>query len=850
MKLMRAFWLLFGGGFVVWQCWALPVRASLLQPSGLDSLVLSDTLAMREVVVSAHREPIRMEGDTLIFDVASYHVSEGSKLKDLLKELPGIEVMNDGRIVANGRDVVRILLNGKEFFKDNKQIVLENIPADILREIKLYKKHTEQEERTGVALGEGEQVIDVQTQPDKDRGWFGDLVGGGGSRKRFVGNLSLSQFNDKWQNMISTNADNLPSSFGLGDSYTDKLYRTPNVSDADKRSGNIIVSRITDDWEASGTFFYSRGRVKSGQQSLTKNYLQQPASETESRSSGRNESNSLSSTLDFRKKGERVTFYLSPSLTYNRANSENNYSAVTTGRGDGSSELDPFLINRNEIQDESHSHVLNVALAGGINIAWNKKGRNLDLTFNWSYGSQGERAMSQSTVHYHQLNTDDYTFRFSDNPVENGSFRFQALYTEPLSSTLKLQVEYNIQEDRDEVNQCVSDLGDFLGTHAGVSVWPASDSLSKYADTWYVTHTCRAVLQYADGPLRLTAGMMVAPQKLQLDYRKNKLWIDTVQHLVSFAPELVLYYRRPNSWNWSFSYTGRSEQPSIFNMLPIMDDTDPLHRYLGNAGLKPTFCHTWTTSFFSFCPENQRQLSMSANASLLQNDVTQRTSYNEHTGASLTSPENVSGNWNLGAQLNFSTSFVRHPRWYLEWQEDVGYTRRKAFHTGFAEDGCGESGCAYQVDSYNWTHYFALQYKWRFLDVKPYSYMTCRIQCSELDRDGRTTFYRFGYGAMLRYTWDRGIDIAVDLYNNSRRGYMASALNGNEFVCDLEFSYAFLKDKSAEIRFQAFDLFGNVKTVNGRSDVTSVSEVRYDEGVNSYFLLGFTYRFGLFGKSR
>lgn len=128
--------------------------------------------------------------------------------------------------------------------------------------------------------------------------------------------------------------------------------------------------------------------------------------------------------------------------------------------------------------------------------------------------------------------------------------------------------------------------------------------------------------------------------------------------------------------------------------------------------------------------------------------------------------------------------------------------------------------------------------------------MTCRVQNSELDLKGSTAYYRFGYGAMLRYNWAGGIDIAVDIYNNCRRGFMDVSLNGDEFVCDLEFSYTFLKDKSAEIRFQAFDLFDQVRTVNGTSDVTSRSEIHYNEGVNSYFLLGFTYRFGLFGKRR
>lgn len=848
MKLMHALFLLLWTA--AWFFRVVPVHASLLCSVSADSLY-SDSVAMRELVVSARRKPVWLEGDTLVFDVASFHVSDGGKLKELLKELPGIEVMNDGRIVANGKEVVRILLNGKDFFKDNKQVVLENIPAEILSEIKLYRKQTEQEERTGVALGDGEQVIDVQTLPDKDNGWFGDLVGAGGSEKRFVGNLSLSQFNDKWQNMISTTADNLPSSFGLGDSYTDKLYRAPNISDADKRSFNAIVTRMNEDWEVSGTFYYNKGRVKSGQQTFSENYLQQPASFIESRSKGSNESNSLSSTVDIRKRSDRLTCFLSPSMTYNKASSEYQYVSVNSQWTDvGDDETQYSQINRNDMNDEMYNRVLSLSLSGGLNLAFNKKGRNLDFTFNLSYGNQEEHYSSQSTVFYNLLEKNEKTFRFSDNPADNNSFRFQILYTEPVAEHLKLQVEYNIQQDRDEVNQYVTDLDELLGQKPGVIDWLPSDSLSKYADTKYLMHTCRAVLQYADGPLRMTAGVLLAPQTLKLNYRKNRHWIDTLQQLTSVAPELVLYYRKPNSWNWSFSYFGRNEQPSIFSLLPIMDDTNPLRCYMGNAGLRPTFNHSLTTTFFSFQIESQRQVNLSVNIAVLQNDVTQKTYYNEQTGSSLTIPENVSGNWNLGSQMNFSTSFVAFPQWYLEWQEEFAYTRRKAFQTIVSDDGFDEASSAYRVDTYTLTHYLAVQYKWRFLDVKPYSYMTCRVQNSELDLKGSTAYYRFGYGAMLRYNWAGGIDIALDIYNNCRRGFMDASLNGDEFVCDLEFSYTFLKDKSAEIRFQAFDLFDQVRTVNGTSDVTSRSEIHYNEGVNSYFLLGFTYRFGLFGKRR
>lgn len=174
-----------------------------------------DSMAFQELVISGKKTPMMLKGDTLVFDVSCFFVPEGSKLRSLLERIPGIEVTTDGRIMAQGKEVVRIKLNGRDFFEEGKEMALNTLPADILCEVRLYQEYSDEEEYTGVHRNEGEQVLDVYTYADRSRGWFIDAVAAGGSRKRYQANATVSGFSSRMQGILSCSGDNQPAAFGI-----------------------------------------------------------------------------------------------------------------------------------------------------------------------------------------------------------------------------------------------------------------------------------------------------------------------------------------------------------------------------------------------------------------------------------------------------------------------------------------------------------------------------------------------------------------------------------------------------------------------------------------------------------
>ncbi len=222
----------------------------------MEVMLPLDSLAFQELVVSGKKNLVVLKGDTLVFDVSGFFVPEGSKLRVLLERIPGIEITQDGRILAQGEEVVHLKLNGRDFLKEGKELAINSLPADMLREVRIYKKYSDEEENTGLYRNEGEQVLDVYTYPDRSRGWLTDAVAAGGSRKRYQLGATVSGFSPGVQGILSCSADNQPVAAGIGDSYLDKLSAETNVNEVVRQGYNGIINFFQGAWEVNATAFF------------------------------------------------------------------------------------------------------------------------------------------------------------------------------------------------------------------------------------------------------------------------------------------------------------------------------------------------------------------------------------------------------------------------------------------------------------------------------------------------------------------------------------------------------------------------------------------------------------------
>ena len=168
-----------------------------------------NAVLLKEAVVTAQAAQVEVKEDTIQYNVSAYRVPEGSALEELVKKIPGAEVSEDGKITLNGKDITKILVNGKEFFSGDTQVAMKNLTVDMVDKIKAYDKKSDLARVTGIDDGEEEAVIDLTVKKGMDQGIFGNADLGGGTESRWVGKAMVNHFADKKQFSLMANLNNV-----------------------------------------------------------------------------------------------------------------------------------------------------------------------------------------------------------------------------------------------------------------------------------------------------------------------------------------------------------------------------------------------------------------------------------------------------------------------------------------------------------------------------------------------------------------------------------------------------------------------------------------------------------------
>lgn len=807
-----------------------------------------DSVSFQELVVMGKRQMLTFCGDTLVFDVSAITMPQSSNLRALLMRLPGIEVTADGRVLAHGEEVIRIKLNGRDFFKDNMDMALENLPAKIMSEVKIYRENTEEEERTGLKRNEGMKVLDVSTEPDMTKGYMTDISTGGGTKNRYQFNASLSRLSSTMQAMLSCNADNQPLTFGIGGSYLDKFTGRANVSDMKNHNYNGIFNCFKGPWEINAAVFFSNGVSESKAKSNTEYYLHDVKSYAFGMETTEAATHSLSSSVDFRYMNDvwewntRLQFantdYANGFYSLSELQEESPKSGV---RSVGV--IHP--LNSSQYTNDTFLDRTGFSFRSSANRKLNCIDGNIEMTVGGDYSMNNEHGMMRSEAYYSNFNIVERKALESYSKKTESNTYLKGIITGLLTEGLKYQFAYTFTGRFNRLDYQAEDLSyDFL------SLLPQNhphrvDSLEKNARLNTVMHDVSGFLQYERGNFRLSAGVTLESQRQNLHYLQYEAFRDTTQYLVSFLPELSFAYSHDDNWNMIFRYSGQRKQPDITGMLPVWDYGNPLSLYVGNVNLQPEFNHAFSASFYRFRPLTQRQLALSLNAAVNQNYITSMVSFDSERGIYKTMPVNVDGNWSAGWQMDFSTSFRNAPRFTLEWKHSVSAQSERGMQHTDISDGI-EGGRISKVWTVGAMQYLSLQYAFAPFSVTPYAYGRMTSFRNNMQQSMNSELWHYGAGVLCRADFDFGLSLGMDVYDNYHKGYWESDMNGHEWICDVEASYSFLKNKSLELRLQGCDVLGNLNRINQINTISFKRELVNFKGVNSYFMFSLCFHFGRF----
>lgn len=824
----------------------------------------ADAIMLGEAVVVAQAPEVTAAEDTLVYNSSAYRVPEGSALEELVKKLPGAEVDENGKITINGKEIKKIMIDGKEFFADDPNIAMKNLPVNIIDKVRAYDKQSDLARATGIDDGEEETVLDLSVKPGMNKGWFGNADLAAGTEDRYSGKIMLNRFwgDNQFTVIGSMNNVNDQGYPGGGGGFR---WGGQNGLTAIKMGG-FNFSTTSEKLETGGSvnFNYKDADIISKQASET--FVSSDNSSFQNALiAQRNKNTALTADFRIEWRPDTMTMLLvRPRLSYGDTdNTKSSNSGTFNAEPQNTTDELIAAIQEGNLTDlMAEENIVNTIIRNSLskssdfnvggsvmfNRRLGKAGRNINFRGTYNYTNSSSEQFSTSETEYFQM-TDEERLeilnRYISTPTLNNNFSARVSYSEPIFKGGFLQFSYNFQYRYSTTdnstytmpNDWTIDNG-YGGEYTGV----LDKENSKSAHYTYYNHQAELALRWIREKMRLNVGVSFQPQKTELSYKKGDLDTVTVRNVFNFTPTLDFRYKFNKTSQLRINYRGRSSQPSMTDLLPVEDTTDPLNIRRGNPGLKPSFTNSFRAFYNTFNTETQRGMVAHVSFSNTMNSVSSRRVYNETTGGYITTPENINGNWNLFSMLGSNTA-LRNKKYTINTFTTASYNNIVSYISDNTET---------TNDDRNKTRQLRLgerlrgTYRTDWWEVSLNGSLNYTHSRNNYQEQNNMDTYDFSYGAStnIRLPWN--MSIATDLSQNSRRGYSDDSMNRDELIWNAQISQDFLKGNAATVSIQFYDILRNQSNVSRAITAAMRSDTEYN-AIYSYCMVHFIYRLNLFG---
>ena len=806
-----------------------------------------DAVMLDAATVVAQAPEVTAKADTLIYNTSAYRVPEGSALEELVKKLPGAEVDESGKITINGKEITKIMIDGKEFFADDPNIAMKNLPVNIIDKIQAYDKQSDMARVTGIEDGEEETVLDLTVKPGMNHGFFGNVDGAYGTEDRYSGKLLANYFRDKNQFTVIGSANNVnDNSFPGGGGFR----RQENGLTAIKMAGaNFATENEKFKSEGSVNFNYKDADQISKQSSETF-VSTENSSFKNAMDHSRNKTTNLTADAFMEWRPDTMTTLIfRPRIRYGKtdnANSQNSYtfnqdplySTDELFSTDDLSSLVPEDQIVNKVMRESLKKGDDLTLTGMMifNHRLNNEGRNITFRGRYNYTNSSSEQFSLSTTEYFQQTPEELKEtlnRYIDTPTKSSEYNVRFTYSEPIFKGGFLQFSYNFQYSRSTTDNTTFDMPDDWTIDGDKTGGTFNSDLSKSATYNYYNHQAEITFRWIREKMRFNVGMSFQPQRSTLSYTQGEYQV---------TPTLDFRYRFSKTSQLRIRYRGRTSQPNMIDLLPITDDTDPLNVTKGNPGLKPTFTNNLRMEYNTFNTETQRGMFSFFNFQNTMNSISNRRTYNEETGGYTTMPENINGNWNIFGIVGGNIA-LKNKKYTINTFTRANYQNMVSYISNNAD--------LYAADK-NTTKRLSLgerlrgTYRNDWWEVSLNGSLDYTHSRNSYQEQNNMDTYQFSYGASTNVRLPWNMTISTDISQNSRRGYTDASMNRDELIWNAQIAQDFLKGNAATVSVQFYDILKNQSNISRTISAAMRQDTEYN-AIYSYCMVHFIYRLNLFG---
>ena len=839
-------------------------------------VVGADAIMLKGAVVTAMAQKVTLKEDTFVYNSAAYRTPEGSVVEELVKRLPGAEVSDDGTIKINGKEVKKILVDGKEFMTGDTKTALKNLPTSIIDKIKAYDEKSDLSKVTGIDDGEEQTVLDFNVKKGMNKGLMSNIDLGIGNKDRYSARGMGGYFNNNNRFMLFGNANNT-SDRGFGGGGPRRGFGGGNGLNASKMlaANYNYEEKNKFKFNTSLRWNHSDGDVWSRRSS--ENFMGSSSSFSNSLNQNFSRSDSWNGNIRLEWMPDTMTNILfRPSISWTTNDSRSMGLSASFNQDPYQYTEDPLsdegiekmdevdaVINRQKSVSLSYSKNNNIRGMLQLNRKLNNKGRNVTLRMDAKYTDKDSKSISLQNAHLYLVQNEaglDSTYqtnRYNLTPSKDYSYSAQATYSEPLWKATFLQFSYKFTYSYSKSDRSTYDFskysfdgispeygawGNYLGRLDGELGDYRDDKLSRYSEYRNYTHDIQVMMRFIRQKYNLNFGVMIQPQRSKFIQDYQGKYVDTVRTVTNVSPTLDFRYRFSKMSNLRVNYRGTTSQPSISQLLDITDNSDPLNISKGNPGLKPSFTQNFRLFYNNFVQNHNKGVMTYINFSTTSNSISNKVEYNEKTGGRTTTPENINGNWNVMGAFMFNCSIDSAGVWNINTDTNLGYNH----YVSYLSLDKSQDSQKNTTQNTTWNERLSLSYRNDWLELSLDGTLAYNHAKNKLQPNSNLDTWQFSYGPSMTLTAPWGTSLNTSLSCSSRRGYSDASMNTDEFVWNAQLSQGFLKGKPLTVMLQFYDLLHQQSTFSRAISSVSRTDTEYN-AINSYAMLHVVYRMNLFG---
>ncbi len=790
---------------------------------------------LQEVIIT--KPPITIKKDTVEFDASSYKTKPNAVAEDLLKKLPGVQVDKSGTVTAQGEKVTRILVDGKRFFSDDPKLATKNLPPDVIDKIQVFDDLSDQSKFTGFDDGNRVKTINIVTKKDKRKGFFGKAVAGVGTNETYDNSFNIHHFNGNQQiSLLGQGNDVNKQNFTV----QDILGTSGNNGRGGGRGGAAVIStspgitttwagglNYRDNWSPStqvyGSYFYNSQHVSTDQHSLTQNILPDSSTFTaqDNNSIRRNQNHRINFNIE-QQLDSNNSFIFRPNISFQHTNTVASQQTMYTG---GSEHGTPIYNTNAKTSQQNDGNSGQYDLL--FRHKFEKKYRTLSLDMNVQNSLNNGTGINYAiNSHFSPSNYTDTL----DQHIITGSTGLTLSptlsYTEPVGRNQILEFNYNYSYTKNTSEHYTYSLSNLS------SKYDHFDSLysNAFQNVFYSNRlTVNYRVQHTKYNLSVGSGL----QETNVNSINTTKGTDVNQHYLNLTPTVNFQYMFSKTKNLRINYSGRTGQPSINQLQPIITTTDSINFSQGNPNLKQQFTNSLRVLYTNFNTVTQRVIFATINASMINNDIQNSVVYlpspPNAKGSQLITPVNLNGTYSINGYFNYGFA-LKKPKSNLNFITNASYNQSQTLVNNVSSFSRNTT----LGETLSWTTNLKDNFDMNFSSATTYYITRNTLQPTQ-----NLNYYTEVLSAEITYYTKSGWLVATD-FDYTYNGNRAPGFNSSVPLLNPSVAKQIFKNKQGEIRLSVFDLLNQNVSVTRTISSNTIQDAKTNV-LTRYAMLTFTY---------